>query len=728
MQTAEIIRFTLQRPLHVLPDSELRQMMVSSTSYWHSPYWDFDDECLGRKESGARVRWQIPLHDGTLLTDPQHQKLLDWLRRVVWSLTAAPGDGCEPLKPGSMGHVSVGLGHVVPWLVENVIHWPVQLSEDVLDHYLLDLPERLARSGGGGEGDADDAEVSMGAASDALKIIYFVWRQRRCLEEAGIAHMPTRPWPDAKGVNTLAKRISNQARGWIQPLPDEVAVPTLNKAMWFLDVPAKDILRLQGEIEAVRTDPPGQHHSGPGRSDDRRCKRLRCVAEGFEFSPGDTGLLPWHGRLSGCRSVSGKQAATMNRVKQLVKSLQTACTLVLQGFTGMRVSELCGLRAGVDAETGLPVDVEMRLSPSGLNEEFVLRGEVSKGQNSPRDMPWLLGSRRVGDTVLPPGVQAIQILDKLLQPYRALLGTNRLLVGIVARNGLPKTKQGLSRITGERILAGYRSFLEEWVDLNSLPDQSRHATSPNDLIRWRESSGTVITTHQLRKTYAQYVLSVHPDLLPAVKRQFHHINMSITEGGYWGSDTPQIDPVHSVSRQMTAMMLFEAVQGKSKPSGKMGTQVMEGLGELRKLVEGMDMSSSWIRVNNWVEKNGIHANHGTHGMCLPITGTRMECWRKVESRPIGSLEPNYATREASLCAGCGCFMMDERHVPFWRERYIANEACLRRARMQGLNLSSFREVERRAEQAKKKLSGVGEDLSAFEEIIEIRLSENVQAA
>lgn len=721
MQTAEIIRSTLGRPLYVLRDNELRGMMVSRSSEWHSLYWDFDNPSLGSRDNLGRVRWNIPLHDGSLLTDIQHSHLLDWLRRTVWSLIAAPGDGHDPLMPGSMGHVATGLWRVVPWLVENAVRWPSELDQEMLDRFLLELPERIARYGGEGQGDVDESALGLSVVTDAIKVFYFIWRQRRCLEEAGIAPMPTRPWPDARGVNTLATRISKQVKGWIQPLPDEVAVPTLNKAMWFLGFPAVDLLRLQGEIEALRTLTPGNNRGEPGVIKNRLNKQ-RHIVHSFQFSCEEKQGQPWHGTLSSYQSSSGRGTALL-RAKQLVISLQAACTLVLQGFTGMRVSELCGLRAGTDEATGLPVGVEMRLSPTGLNEEFVLRGDLSKGQNSPREVPWLLGSRRVGDIELPPGVQAILILDQLLRPYRELLETDRLLVGIIARNGLPTSRQGVSRITGGRILGMYGAFLGEWVNLRDLPDQSRHATSPKDLVRWRESNGACITTHQLRKTYAQYVLSVHPDLLPAVKRQFHHINMSITEGGYWGSDTPQIDPVHSVSRQMTAMMLYEAVQGKTTLSGKMGVQISEGIADLRRMVEGEGMQSTWISANKWVEENELHANHGAHGTCMPVTGSRMECWKRAESRPVGSLEPNYSTREASLCAGCRCFVMDERHIPFWRERFIETESSLRRALVKGLNLSNFREVQRRAEQARKKLLGVGENIAALEERIQFRLSE-----
>ncbi|MBS1866803.1 MAG: hypothetical protein JSS69_12890 [Acidobacteria bacterium] len=610
-------------------------------------------------------------------------------------------------------------------MVDHAIRWPHELTAEALDQYLRDLPERLARFGGGaGEGEEDENTVTLGAASSAIGIVYYIWRQRDALQEFGVLPMPSEPWPEHGGTHTLAKQVSNSVEGWIQPLPDEVAVPVLNTAMWMLGMPAKDILELVSVCNAAYEREAGTHHSGPGITREQRVVRQRRAACAFQFSTAERGVAPWHEGLRLRKRVDGQSGAVL-RVKQLVRHLQAACCLVLHGFTGMRVSELCALRAGEDPKTGLPIDVEMRLSPTGHNEEFILRGEMSKGQRSPRAVSWLLGSRRVGDTELPIGVQALRILDQLLAPYRAMLGTNRLLVSIGSKGGLPKSASSVSAMTGEKVNALLRAFIPEWVDLSTLPDESRHATMANDLVPWRNSKGTIITTHQLRKTYAAYVLSVHPDLLPAVKRQFHHMNMMITEGSYWGSDAPQIEPIHSVSRQLTARMLYEITQGKIKASGRMGKQIEVNIEELRKLVSGLDMHASWVQISHWVEDNGLHVNHGNHGACIPIAASRMECWNRAGLRPIGRLEPNYETREASLCAGCSCFLMHESHIPFWRDRYVESEVSLRQAMRHGLDGPHLREVRRRMEQAKKLLADGRDNMNKLEDEIVARMTQRV---
>src|SRR5437868_6132644 len=101
MLTAEIITLTSGTPLHLYTASELTTQWVSSRSRWRDVRWLFDNPTPGIHPSHSAMVWNVLLPDHTLLTDPQHSRLLDWLRRFVWSLFAAPGNGV-PLAPGSL--------------------------------------------------------------------------------------------------------------------------------------------------------------------------------------------------------------------------------------------------------------------------------------------------------------------------------------------------------------------------------------------------------------------------------------------------------------------------------------------------------------------------------------------------------------------------------------------------------------------------------------------------
>ena len=726
MLTAEILHNTDEQPYYLLSDAELEDKWVSSLSRWHSPRWQLDNPSHGQSLSGSAISWEVMLSDGLRLTDPPYAQMLDWLRRVVWSLSAAPGDGAPPISPGTMGGISSSLRKIVPWLVANGIRWPHQLTQTVLDQFVDELPERLANEHDEVEQQGDDESgPSLAVVVVTLTTFIYVWRQRHCLEEAGIKPMPSKPWPELKGVLTLAGKVTSQARGWIQPLPDEVAVPLVNQAIWFLGTPGKDILRLQSELEHARRHwlrPQSVRSPRPGPTGGYQ-RRQRNVAKSFRFSTLESEERPWHKNLAECVRPNGLPGPIF-RARQLIAGLQTACILVVQSLTGLRASDLCGLESGTDPSTGLPTGVSIRRSSTGLNEEFILCSETSKGRTGPELTTWLLGSRRVGDRELPEPVRALLILNKLLAPYRKLFGTNKLLVGVSSHLGLPKTRRSVTRMTTNRIQTMYATFMNEWVDLTRLPDQSLHATSQNDLVPWRESKGTVITTHQLRKTFALYVLSVHPDLLPAVKRQFSHINMAITESGYWGSNAPQIEPIHSVSRQMTARMLFEVIEGRSILSGKMGKKISQHIDDLRAQVASMCMNAAWRHIYLWVEANEVKANHSAHGSCIPILPSRMECWKRVRQRPYGELDPNYATREATLCAGCSCFAMDARHVPFWRDRYVEHKVALLVGNSGRSDAPNFRMIKIRAEQARKILLDVGQNVDELDSLVYDRMSTN----
>lgn len=151
MQTAEILKRSSKRPLHTLKARYLHDVWISSSSQWGDLKWKFDVAVHGQRDHLNILDWQIKLADGSLLTDGGHPELLDWVRRLVWSLFACPGDGFPPLTPGTASSIVIGLRCVVPWLVENKIRWPHELKQIVLDHFFSDLPWIIAKSDRGDE-------------------------------------------------------------------------------------------------------------------------------------------------------------------------------------------------------------------------------------------------------------------------------------------------------------------------------------------------------------------------------------------------------------------------------------------------------------------------------------------------------------------------------------------------------------------------------------------------
>ncbi|MDR7926052.1 hypothetical protein RIE95_03425 [Acidithiobacillus thiooxidans] len=716
MLTAEIIRTSSSAPFHLRPEVELNAVWVSSKSRWRDSIWWLDNPSIGQRALSAKMNWDMALPDGRNLLDSEHSQLLGWLRRFVWSLFTDPRDKAKAYKTGNGVLLTQGLRVVVPWMVERGQIWPKNMDKAFVAAFIDDLPSIIAV-------DVDDETViGEGAAYRPLKIIDLIWRQRQALEEAGISPMPERPWIDEKGANSIARQIITEARGWIRPLPDEVAIPLVNKAAWFLGIPAEVGLEAREKMEEAyhRNDFP-KKSKNPQIA---RRNRINAVLHDYELSVLDSASGEWYDHLIQYNIKKIREAGPILRVRQLVAAITGAACIVIQSSTGMRASEICALRAGVDSETGLPHGVRIVEASSGLNEAFVLRSELSKEEEVPLDVDWLLGMRPKGSDEIPLPVHAMLVLDKLYAHERKLAETDRLLITINAGKSFAWEKKGVNHFDTAQLNEYVKAFIERWVDLSDLPDESAHRISENDLIPWRESKGRIIRPHQFRKTYAQFALSIDPRLLPAVQRQYHHMAMAITEGGYWGSNRIQIEPINAMASQLTAMQMYEMATGRTKVAGKMGKQLEKGIDEVRTLVEGAGLEVGWRRVMRFVRDNSLHMWFAPHGNCFPMNTENMGCHKAAGTRPIGLPIPNYTTREPSLCSGCDCFILDLRHVGFWQERYVTNAVAHQQAEARGQG-SMFRVAAMRASVAKKILERLGIktaplDLRVDQELVNVR--------
>ena len=198
-----------------------------------------------------------------------------------------------------------------------------------------------------------------------------------------------------------------------------------------IGVPAEEVIRLHEMyaegVQAAIND--GQKSRNPQND-----RGLRAV-KGFQFSvlPGE--MEPWHKppdqaevdefwavyKKGYTRStVSGSQL-----LRSLICSIRDACSIVIQSETGLRVSELCGLEPGIDQESGLPTNVRVRRSYSGLNEMFYVDGRLFKTVPTSERVEWLVGSRPVGSNEIPPPVRGLDVLTRLLDPWRQLARDQR---------------------------------------------------------------------------------------------------------------------------------------------------------------------------------------------------------------------------------------------------------------------------------------------------------------
>lgn len=691
--------------LHLFTPSSLSAALVSPASRWTDDHWHFENPVPGAHRSASTIAWNVEVRPGESLLDRRHADLLNWMRRFAWSLFFAPGNNASPLAPGSAAILSSGLRHLARWMVANEYTWPSQLDSSALDNFKNDLSVSLA--------DELDEEggISLGQAAHRIRPIVALWQQRDELAAAGIEPLPQIPW-GGRGAMELAKEISSKAHGYIRPLPDEVAIRVINAAEQFLSTPADDIIRLQTLLENIQQRPSGGHHTGPGTSSAYKARLMNDAISKFKFSRKDSSEEPWLQSIRSERDTEERLITPIQRVRQLILAVQHAAVIAIQAGAGMRISEVCGLGAGIDAATGLPRCVSVSESFTGLNEIFLVRSFLSKMEESPREVEWLVGMRPKGSDYLPLTVRAIIVLDRLLEPYRALCGSDRLIVGFNNLRGLPRTGSSISPANSERLLRGMREFVRDWAMLDRLPDESEHPIEEKDLLPYKTSRGQILRSHQFRKFYANFAFSVDSRLLPAVQMHFRHLSQAMTEGHYWGANQLQIEPLPTTQRQQTALLMYELATGKALVAGRMGDQLSSHLDQLRNIIVDRGRAAAWQAAINFVFEYDLRLWFAPHGKCLPLVPANMRCHRMAGTSSWLNKEPNYETREPSVCAGCSSFVLDSRHRQFWEERFITNWASYRAAEKNGL-ASAFRVVRDRAAQARALLSAIGVDAESL---------------
>jgi hypothetical protein len=222
--------------------------------------------------------------------------------------------------------------------------------------------------------------------------------------------------------------------------------------------------------------------------------------------------------------------------------------------------------------------------------------------------------------------------------------------------------------------------------------------------------------------WAGFALHVDPRLLPVIQMHFHHLSQAMTEGGYIGNNRLQVAPLSTVRAQQTNLLMFEMATGKSLAAGRMGEQVSEHIVELRARIANLPRTAAWRETVRFVNDYDLRLWFSPHGKCLPLIPMAMRCHELAGTASWLNREPNYATRQPSVCAGCSCFILDSRHRSFWEMRYIDNWIAYRNSERLGME-GQFRVVRDRASQAAVLLTRIGVDIGPLQAEVEERLKE-----
>jgi integrase len=711
-----------KKKIHELSEDELGHYWVSAESQFKDPAWSFSNSTPGAKKGASTLNWGMELLDGSLLTDVQHAARLRWAKILALTLMALPAKGRVP-APGSAAGFQQEFKWILSWMSEFGYRSPSELTPAVIKQYVEQLPGFIISH-------SDDDEIGASVVIRALSTIMRLWDQRLALAKMGIESLASHPF-NGRGAYAIAKEVATKAQGWIKPLPDEVAIPLLNKAAWFLDTPAKDVVKLLdvvrdplagATIEVKRAGYISRCKAGTG--DKSRQSRSLKFLEQFQFGTPAGDTKPWHEQLDSTYEQTFGRFSRMSRLSELWESVRDAAAIIVQATTGMRVSELLGIKAGFDEQTGLPKGVRLEQSLTGLYEWFVIRSVISKTEEGlPIEVDWVLGMRPLGSVEIPLAVHALRVLNVISAPWRERARTQNLFLSNGFGRMLPLASTSLGAMTNDVLNHAMKRFIERWVDLSQLPNESVHKSEDDDLVPWRESKGGIFRSHMLRKTWAQFTLACDPRLLPVVQMQFHHLSLAMTEGGYIGRNPLLIEALDSVSVQKRNLMLFETLTGRTSLAGRMGEQLEHAIAKLRAEIGDLPTTQKWRRTVEWAELHDLKMYFSAHATCCPTRTSEMRCHDAAGTPVWIRREPNTATREPNLCAGCASAVMDKSHEPFWSDRYVQSSVTVKQANAAGIEMGPFREIQFRADQARGILKKFGADLKALDARIALALED-----
>lgn len=682
------------------PTEDCPNPWVSSTSRWNDRRWFLDNLTPGVPAHRSIIEWNMRFEDGTNLLDACYADLLEQFRRLAWSLFADPRAG-KALKPGTANALSHGLRALLQWMVKNGYSGMSELDSTASQRYLDDYQARL--DGVVQEdpledlldenaietidtADREDDEEDLQVTDEALQVTEswvrhrlmvwsYMWSQRAAMRTAGVTPLPEEPFGGRKTYR-LAQEMATKAIQKIPPLPDEVAVAIMNAAHAYMEAAAPDVLRMVEDMLALR----GIYSTLPPISE--RMKK-------WEFSVVPGSDQPWRSPLAEVES----PALTL---RQLADDLSRTCSIILQSETGMRANELCSLPAGINPETGLPACIEIRRSKSGMLELFYLKGTLSKTRPTPESATWLLAARPRGSNVLPNSVRAVDVIQKLLQPFRAIAdgkAGETLFVVFDSGEGFPTNGQNVSVLTNGLLLKWQKRFVAAHVDWSAVK-----ATA--DTQKYINTKGECLQTHQWRKTYAQFVFQVNPKLLPAIARQFKHLSIAMTEGAYINTNDALLKDVAEHNLYRTTDRLMEFARGTApKMEGRLARLLEKYQGELENIIKDKNDTEASQAMLAWCSQRSLKLFFHGYGSCIPgLAPTEAECHKRAKTVHWANTVPNYATREPSVCTGCFLFMVGPESLEFWRDRYVSNSTAYLQAKEQG-KADDFRVAKERAAQS-----------------------------
>ena len=355
-----------------------------------------------------------------------------------------------------------------------------------------------------------------------------------------------------------------------------------------------------------------------------RIVRDLCAAGANKFRVYET--APKELRRAAIPGPDGKPLVEINALSVARGHLLTACFVLIAGFVGMRVSEILSMQVGAVAshpigETGVSqAYIEARLFKTAEEPE----GRIER---------WLAPG---------PVVHAVKCIEELGAPLRAASGYRELFLVKDSR------RRTVVRVSSEVINRRLNLFA------------AHVGVPPHEGKRW------VFSSHQFRKTFARFVARHDRSQLLVLADHFKHVSVAMTSRGYVGTDLELHELIDEEARAETALAL-DRLLSSDRLGGRMGERIAARNHAYRGRA-GEQVRRDYI--DFVLDETDLRIRGCDYGWCV---------FQAELALCGGEVAPNEAGRAPSVCAKCANLALDDRHVPYWRDRRQRNQALLERA-------------------------------------------------
>ncbi len=620
----------------------------SSTTAWEDETWTKQNSTHGASKSVSTLKWRFQILNGENFIDPEFDDIRFACKALVWTLFNDRRTG-KNLKPGSLGQVSVGIRYLTEAMVDKGVCSFDGITPEFVDSMLTDRANQIIDQEG-------DEALTEGRLIKLVSVCAYMWEQWSALKDFDVTGPPMDPLR-GETAQCVAQNLARTSRGHIPAFSNHESLPILHAAWRMLTSCFEDVQKIQNIYlsEADRLI----FQSGSTKNRDSSYRAIREALESFEFKCIDGASEPWRAPLlnvtRNSHRKSGIHIGPHAQLRRLIMDVSSAAHIIVQGTTGMRTSEICGLKNGWC--DGLPACINIEQSIDGMLELFYISGSVSKDEIAPQATRWVVGCRPSGSNYLPAPVEALIAVQKLFEPWYQLSNLQNVFLSFTNRRGIPYMRSSISPIQGSQVARAQKEFIFTYVN-NQVRDDGRF-----DIDTYRP--------HRWRKTFAFFIFRTDPSLLRAISTHFKHLSVAMTEQGYIGTDQFLLEDIDNARQNLANDFFAESIGGQRQVFGPFSKHI-EKLKQSA-LENPETAEEERLRLADHLSEHDIRVDYSPHGKCMmSLFPEQARCREVLGDNSWSSRSPSFAVREPDVCLSCKCFAVDHEHREYWQERMVTS--------------------------------------------------------